>query len=61
MHDLWGFFYSPHCTANCVICVLMRQKGSCVQITCKTFVAYHVQHVMCHVVGRDSSSIFSSD
>ena len=28
-----------------------------VQITCNTSSAYHVQHVMCHVVRRDSSAI----
>ena len=28
-----------------------------VQTTCNTSSAYHVQHVMCHVVRRDSSAI----
>ena len=28
-----------------------------VQITCNTSSAYHVQHVVCHVVRRDSSAI----
>ena len=28
-----------------------------VQITCNTSGAYHVQHVVCHVVRRDSSAI----
>ena len=30
---------------------------NCVQITCNTTNAYHVQRVTCHVVRRDSSAI----
>ena len=28
---------------------------SSMHITCNTLIAYHVQHAMCHLVGRDSS------
>ena len=28
-----------------------------VEITCNTSSAYHVQHVVCHLVGMDSSAI----
>ena len=30
---------------------------NCVQITCNTSSAHHLQHVVCHVVQRDSSAI----
>ena len=45
---------SPHCTANCFQHV--RSSGPSA-ITCSTQSAYHVQHVVCHVVRRDSSAI----
>ena len=38
-------------------CTLKWPGCNCVQITCNTSGAYHVQHVMCHLVRRDSSAI----
>ena len=32
-------------------------RHNCVIITCNTLSAYHVQHVVCHLVQRDSSAI----
>ena len=49
---------SLHCAANCLqthtLCWPGRNR---VQITCSTWSAYHVPHVVCHVVRRDSSAI----
>ena len=36
---------------------LKRPERNSVQITCNTASAYHVQHIVCHVVRRDSSAI----
>ena len=38
-------------------CTLKWPRRYCVQITCNTLSAYHVQRVMCHFVRRDSSAI----
>ena len=38
-------------------CTLKLPGRDCVQITSKTLSAYHAHHVVCHVVGRDSSAI----
>ena len=43
---------SPHCVANC-----LQHAGNRVQITCSTESACHVQHGVCHAVGKDSSAI----
>ena len=54
---------SPHCDANCLQHVRSSGQGATVcksrathrtLITCNTSSAYHVQHIVCHVVRRDS-------
>ena len=52
------FLQSPHCAANCLRHVCSGDQGTVmVQTTCNTRSTYHMQHVTCHVVGRDSSAI----
>ena len=52
------FLQSPHCAANCLQHVRSSGPGrNRVQITCNTSSTYHVQHVTCHVVRRDSAAI----
>ena len=54
----WRILQSPHYAANCPpACVLKSPERHRVQITCNTSGSYHEQHVVCHVVGRDSSAI----
>ena len=54
---LRDFVQSPHCFANLTPTRMLKWPGrNCVQIMCITSSAYHVQHVMCHVVQRDSSA-----
>ena len=48
------FLQLPHCVVNCLL-----PGHNHVQITCSTQSAYHVQHVVCHMVPRDSSGIKS--
>ena len=43
--------------ANCLQHVHSLPRRNRVQITCNTLSAYHVQHIVCHVVRRDSSAI----
>ena len=56
------FSQSPHCAANCLQYAQMARPKSCAnhaqqQITCNTSSSYHVQHVVYHVVRRNSSAI----
>ena len=51
------FLQSCHCAANCLQHSLKWPERNRVQITCNTSGAHHVQHVVCHVVQRDSSAI----
>ena len=44
-------------TALQTVCNMYSQGCNGVQITCNTLSAYHVQHVACHLVRRDSSAI----
>ena len=49
---------SPHCAANCFKHIRSKCPGpNRVQTTCNTSSACHMQHVVCHVVPRDSSAI----
>ena len=40
-----------------MVVILMMQSR--VQMTCNLLSAYHVQHVVCHLVGRDGFAIKS--
>ena len=51
------FTISSLCRELSLTCMLRLLGCSCVQITCKTLGAYHMQHDMCHTVQRDSSAI----
>ena len=55
---VWDFLQSYHCTANCLPTRMLKWSGrNCVQITCNTSSACHVQLAACHLVQRDSSAI----
>ena len=51
------FLQSPHYTANCLHRMLWWPGCNCMQITCCTSGAYHMQHVMCHMVRQVISAI----
>ena len=52
------FLQSPNCATNCLQHVHSKDQGcNRVQIMNITSRAYHVQHVVCHVVRRDRSSV----
>ena len=53
VRDLYNLLCAPLPVSNTYAQVARAQ--SC--ITCNTSSAYHVEHVVCHVVGRDSSAI----
>ena len=50
---------SPHCATNCLQHVRSSGQGAIVCKSCAThwLSAYHVQHVVCHLVRRDNSAI----
>ena len=52
-------FMSSSLRPNCLQHILEWPEHNCVQIMCNTLSTYHVQHVVCHVVRRDSSVIKS--
>ena len=53
-----NFFQSPYCAANCFQHLTLKwPRCSRAQITCYISSAYRVQHVVCHVVRRDSSAV----
>ena len=60
--EFWGFgffffFLNNLSTAPSPTRSLKWPGRNRVQITCNTSGAYHVQHVVCHVLRRDSSAI----
>ena len=48
---------SPHCALNCLQHVRSIGQGTIMCKLCTTQSAYHMQHVTCHTVQRDSSAI----
>ena len=58
IQDCYNFFTALRIVSNTYAQVSMAQsRANHVQITCNTSSAYHVQHVVHHVVQRDSSVI----
>ena len=57
-HNLRFFFTISSLRHELSTTHMLKWPGhSHMQITCNTLNAYHVQHVMCHVVRRDSTAI----
>ena len=52
-----GFLQSFQCAANCLYHIHSCGQGAVVQITSSASGACHMQHVVCHMVRRDSSAI----
>ena len=50
-------FFNPLTAQRTPTRTLKWPRHNRVQITCNTSSAYHVQHVVCHVIQRDSSAI----
>ena len=59
--DKWitAFYQSNHCAVKILVPTrtLRKKRHSGVQMAWNTADVYHVQHVVCHMVGRDSSVI----
>ena len=60
--DFFFFFFFfwlqfPQCAMNCFQFIQTHGQGTTVCKPCNTLRAYQVQHVVCHMVQTDSSTI----